>query len=61
MTTRSWGHQFLDRFPQVATVEVGVLTGDLGGLVAGEALDALLSDGTVEQIFQQYGVTYIAP
>ena len=26
-----------------------------------EALDALLSDGTVEQIFQQYGVTYIAP
>lgn len=26
-----------------------------------EALDALLADGTVEQIFQQYGVTYIAP
>lgn len=26
-----------------------------------EALDALLSDGTIEQIFQQYGVTYIAP
>ena len=26
-----------------------------------EALDALLSDGAVEQIFQQYGVTYIAP
>ena len=26
-----------------------------------EALDALLSNGTVEQIFQQYGVTYIAP
>lgn len=25
-----------------------------------EALDALLADGTVEQIFQQYGVTYIA-
>ena len=26
-----------------------------------EALDALLADGTVEKIFQQYGVTYIAP
>lgn len=26
-----------------------------------EALNALLSDGAVEQIFQQYGVTYIAP
>ena len=26
-----------------------------------EALDALLADGTIEQIFQQYGVTYIAP
>lgn len=26
-----------------------------------EALDALLTDGTIEQIFQQYGVTYIAP
>lgn len=26
-----------------------------------EALGALLSDGAVEQIFQQYGVTYIAP
>lgn len=26
-----------------------------------EALDALLSDGTIEQIFQQYGVTYITP
>lgn len=26
-----------------------------------EALDALLSDGTIEHIFQQYGVTYIAP
>ncbi len=26
-----------------------------------EALDALLADGTVEQIFQQCGVTYIAP
>ena len=26
-----------------------------------ESLDALLADGTVEQIFQQYGVTYIAP
>lgn len=26
-----------------------------------EALDALLSDGTIGQIFQQYGVTYIAP
>lgn len=34
-----------------------------GELVApfNEALDALLADGTVEQIFQQYGVTYIAP
>ena len=26
-----------------------------------EALDALLADGTVEKLFQQYGVTYIAP
>ena len=26
-----------------------------------EALDALLADGTVEQIFKDYGVTYIAP
>ena len=26
-----------------------------------EALDALLADGTVEQIFSDYGVTYIAP
>lgn len=26
-----------------------------------EALDALLADGTVEGIFDQYGVTYIAP
>ena len=26
-----------------------------------EALDSLLADGTIEQIFQQYGVTYIAP
>ena len=26
-----------------------------------EALDALLADGTIEQIFQQYGVLYVAP